>query len=479
MAGYGVTTQGFNRKRLPEQLQEIFDEIKKHFGEDAPLTIDTVLGLKAYITAERFAAMWEVVEAVYLQMYPMSATGSNLDRAVSFTGVKRLQAEPSSANVVWYGELGTVIPEFSAVKNIRSQVNYYNTEEITISQRIAHDVCLVSAVSKISVGDKLILSINGVRYQYVTDRSSITYAIEKLGLILKGIPYLTVSTDGTELRITADTVRAFELELASGLKLIEIGVVSECETDSASTDLAEAGELSGIVTTQNGLARVVNLITGTSGRFEESDSELYARYHLGVYHAGAGTSESLLANLLEVSGVKEVFVYENDQNTADSYGTPANSLHCIVKGGLDSDVARTILAFKPAGIPTFGTTTVSVKDSQNFNKTIHFSRPKRKYIWVKVVASTFVDQTEYAKSGYIVNLANAIMEYGATLSVGADVILQRIVGKCVEIEGIGKVEISLGITNNLTDPEPRYSAENITIAPNEEAFFDKSLIVIG
>lgn len=479
MADYGVVDSGFVRKRLPEQLQEIYSEMKAGFGNDTSLEPDTVLGGLSNITAERFSAMWEELEDVYLQMYPMSATGSNLDRAVSFTGVTRLQEQPSSVDVVWYGAEGTVIPDYTSVRNVNSQVLYFNNGEFTISKSKAYDVIISPAKSKINTGETIALMIDGVTYRYTTNRSSVAYAIEELGKILKGVNYIHTTTNGVEMRITASTVESFDLELVSGLKLDKLGVTNVCLTEGASLDYAEKGEVSEIVSTVTGLDLVNNLTDGTRGRFEETDSELYARYSQGVYHTGAGTSESIYANLMKVKGIISALVYENDQKTPDEYGTPANSIHCIVKGGLDNEIAETILALKPAGIPTHGNVLIQVADSQNIKRTIKFSRPKKKYIWIKVIAQTFIDQNELAKSGYIVNITNNIMSYGNSLPVGADVILQRIMAECVKIDGVNSVDVSIGVTNTLTDSEPVYGKTDIKIAPGEEAIFDKSIIVVS
>lgn len=335
------------------------------------------------------------------------------------------------------------------------------------------------AKSKINIGETIALMIDGVTYRYTTNRSSVAYAIEELGKILKGVNYIHTTTNSVEMRITASTVESFDLKLVSGLKLDKLGVMNDCLTEGASLDYAAQGEVSEIVSTVTGLDLVNNLTDGTRGRFEETDSELYARYSQGVYHTGAGTSESIYANLMKVKGIISALVYENDQKTPDEYGTPANSIHCIVKGGLDNEIAETILALKPAGIPTHGNVLIQVADSQNIKRTIKFSRPKKKYIWIKVIAQTFIDQNELAKSGYIVNITNNIMSYGNSLPVGADVILQRIMAECVKIDGVNSVDVSIGVTNTLTDSEPVYGKTDIKIAPGEEAIFDKSIIVVS
>lgn len=109
MANYGLTRSGFVRKRM-RAVKELYENAKKMFGEDIDLSPETVMGMMLNIESERFAALWELIESVYSAMYPISATGANLDRAVSFTGVTRLQAEHSTVPVIFYGNAGVEIP---------------------------------------------------------------------------------------------------------------------------------------------------------------------------------------------------------------------------------------------------------------------------------------------------------------------------------------------------------------------------------
>lgn len=476
---YGVTTQGFNRKRLPEQLQEIFANLRTKFGEETELTPDTVLGVLAANEAERFATIWELVESLYGAMYPMSASGANLDRAVSFTGVKRLRSQPSAVDVVWYGREGVVVPEYTAVRNVHSQIEYYSVGSLTLNRSRAYDVEIAFNKGRIAVGEVVQVLINGVQYRYQTDRSSIPYAMEQLGNRLKALNFLSVSTNGNSLRLQAVTVAEFSANVSSNLSIVQLGCLNEAQTEGANTDLAEIGQVSEMITRIDGLDAVNNLSQGTAGRETETDAELYARYPLGVYQTGAGTVESLLDNLLRVKGVSAAFVYENTSESRDQFNTLPNAIHCIVQGGLDNAVAQAILTKKPAGIPTFGSTTVNVTDSQNVRRAVKFSRPRKRYIWIKVVANTFVDQGELAASGYIVSILNNLMAYGEKLQMGADVVLQRLIAQCVAVNGVNNVSVQIGVTNNITDAEPSYQAADIRIAPDEIAVFDKSIITIG
>lgn len=478
MSDYGVKKSGFVRKRLPEQLNEIRDSLKNRLDPNIDLTPDTVLGVVSHISAERFASIWELAEAIYATMYPMSATGSNLDKAVSFIGVTRLQEQPSSCAVTWFGKNGTVIPDYSCVRNKRNQVKYFALGDITISQNNAHCVTILPRVSSIGINDTLSVVINGVTYSYQTDRASIKYAMEKLFAKLARLEFADVKLNNLELTITASGVTGFSVTVSDKLSITKLGTLGRVTTDKAETDLAETGDISEIIDLVDGLDEVNNFSFGTAGRQEETDSELYQRYHKGVWHTGAGTAESIQANLLKVEGVNHAVVYENKSDTSNDFGMPAHSLYCVIKGGLDANIAQVILKHAPAGITLHGSRTVTAQDSQKINQLIKFGRPRKVYIWVNVIVNTFVDQTEFAATGYSTKIIENIMDYAATIKVGDDVILQRIIGKCVDVKGVGKVQVTIGKSSALDSAEPLLYDNNITVAPDEEAIFDRTIIKV-
>ena len=70
------------------------------------------------------------------------------------------------------------------------------------------------------------------------------------------------------------------------------------------------------------------------------------------------------------------------------------------------------------------------------------------------------------------------MNYAATLNVGDDVILQRMIGRCVDVKGVGKVQVTIGRTATLDSAMPSLNGNNITIAPDEEAIFDRTIIKV-
>ena len=136
---YGVLPSGFSRMRMPEIRQSIINALTQSLGIDLETRPDSITGQFIDVFAEREATMWELAEAVYFAMYPISATGINLDHAVSFAGVVRLFAEKSTAWCACYGVEGTIIPPGSLVRSANNQDNFLLDTPVTISRQNAID----------------------------------------------------------------------------------------------------------------------------------------------------------------------------------------------------------------------------------------------------------------------------------------------------------------------------------------------------
>lgn len=171
-----------------------------------------------------------------------------------------------------------------------------------------------------------------------------------------------------------------------------------------------------------------NLVTGSTGSARESDND----YRLRLYNArgsngGAATEPAIRSRLLsDVDGVTLAVVIENDQmTTIDSI--PPKSIHCIVNGGLEQNIADAIWKYKAAGIGTYGTTTITVQDSYGRSHDVSFSRSVNVPIYVRI-SVTIIDTEETVPDTVISLIKEGVVNYFNTLSLGDDVITQRLYG---------------------------------------------------
>lgn len=156
-------------------------------------------------------------------------------------------------------------------------------------------------------------------------------------------------------------------------------------------------------------------------------------------------------------------------------GRPAKSFEAVVQGGTDSDVAYKIWNTKPAGIQTFGNTSFTIVDSMGNNQVMNFSRPSPIYIWVQVALSLYAEETFPANGIDLV--AQAILNYGNSLGIGIDVLLQRVQAQIFTVPGIANGNMQIAATNLPTD-SPSFGTADIPIAENETSLFDVSRIFV-
>jgi hypothetical protein len=149
----------------------------------------------------------------------------------------------------------------------------------------------------------------------------------------------------------------------------------------------------------------------------------------------------------------------------------------VVSGGSDQAVADKLFEVKPAGIETYGNTSVQVLDENGDMQTCRFSRPANKYAWVRVTIN-LLDLEEALDPEYVTTIKNAVLAYGNSIGIGKDVIIQRFFGPIYEsTPGLGGITVEAAITASPINT-PTYTTTNIVIARAELASFDLARITV-
>lgn len=157
-------------------------------------------------------------------------------------------------------------------------------------------------------------------------------------------------------------------------------------------------------------------------------------------------------------------------------GRPPKSFETVVQGGTDAAVALKIWQLKPAGIQTFGNTSVPITDSQGNTQIINFSRATPIYIWV-TASITLNPQETFPPNGQQL-VSNAILAYGNSLGIGVDVLIQRVQAAIFTVPGIASANVQIARTLNPNDT-PNYVTTNIPIGQTEVSTWDLSRIVVS
>lgn len=197
-----------------------------------------------------------------------------------------------------------------------------------------------------------------------------------------------------------------------------------------------AGSLNKIYRAITGWDSITNAADGVLGRAVESRSAFELRRQQSVAANSQGMLTSILGNVLDVSGVSDAYVLENDTGapiTVTGVTLVANSLYVCAQGGVNLDVATAILKKKAPGCRYNGTTTVSVTDSNplyapNYpTYSVKFQRPTplRIYVAVSIANGADVPLDAVAQIQAAIIAAFAGADGGYPARIGATLLSSR------------------------------------------------------
>jgi len=243
--------------------------------------------------------------------------------------------------------------------------------------------------------------------------------------------------------------------------------------------IALAGTITVIDNPATGVDSVTNTLDAEGGRDVETDAELRARRFLQLQVPGTSSTEGVRSALLALDFVNDAFVITNrTDSTVDS--RPAHSSEAFVDDGGDSsnneEIALTILNAKPEGAQHVGDVVINVTDSQGFIQEVKFSRPSEIDIYIDVDITKNTDISEgdlYPATGDDLVLEK-ILDYGSSLIIARDVIVNRIIQAISEVPGV----IGVAITLKAGSPPSGSDTSNIPIDFDEKANFDSAFITV-
>lgn len=469
MSDYGLSAEGFKQKRLADIIQSMNSRIADQLGVQISTEANSVFGQLIGVFSYEIADLWEQTAQVYGAMYPHTASGVSLDNASALAGITPISAEETTVVCTCYGTDGTNIPYGSQISSAsNSNIVFQCTDSnAVISSTSACDVGIT--IESVSAGTYTV-TIDGTPHSYTADGSeTIAQVLTAIG---SGITEVTANVENDVLELVeSNQQNTFAVAITNNLAFERIGspVTFECTQTGAITPAI--GDLTDIVTTYAGWDAVSNNVPANTGREAESDTALRQRWNNSLYTRSVGMTDSIASALLTLNGVTSAYVYENDQDTTDADGRPPHSIEAVVNGGEVDEIGLVIWQKKSAGIDTYGSESVSINDSQGFPHTIHFNRP--------IVVPIYLDiaVTEYPEEALPPNaqtmIVDAVINYGNTLTVGNDVILQRFMGAIYQnVPGIGYITVTAS-TDGVT-----YSSTNISIDARHVATFDPTRVQV-
>lgn len=485
MADYGVTPAGFVRKRLADIRPEVIAALRNNLqAAGLPGEIETrpdsVIGILIDTFAEREAAVWELAEGVYGAMYPSTASGVNLDNAVSLTGAVREGATRSRGHVVLYGEGGTTVPAGSLLRNSETSELWEVAEESRITRSNAADALLV--LTGAAGGQMYTVYLDGIPYSYSAPAgASAAQVFTGLAAAITDTAVAAVATaDG--LSLLAGSGTGFPVGLSSNLRIKRLGSPALAQSAVPSVLGAETGSLSVLVSEVAGWTGVNNPASAVPGVVAESDSSLRNRYGTGLYALGGATLRAVIAHVRAgAPGVTNVVAYENTGDYTDMSGRPPHSLHVIAEGGLDVEIAQAIYQSKAGGIATHGAFAVPVEGTLGLQTVIRFDRPVPVYVWVKAAITLLDPEEQSFPDAGLSDIQNALATFGSQLEIGDDVVWQAFFRAVYTVSGVAHAGLTFATSTDPAMPPAAgaYQAANITIQPNQRALFDASRVEVS
>jgi uncharacterized phage protein gp47/JayE len=482
---YGITDSGFVIKTLPVIKQELESNFRSVFGQDIDVSESSVFGQIIGIMADRESTQWEQMQKVYYSQYRSSASGFSLDEAVNKLGIVRKQATKSTVIIYLEGDDGTIVYKSGTQYSMSETGNIFVPieEQENISKLDINECAL--RIENNDDGDFTVV-IDGVTCTYTASGDSYSD-------ISSGIANAIESNYGSDIAYTvssSDRYVIIKSNTALDIDSITSNLVylfkSNCEAQQAgylqttpiSVDTIESSNVDGT------LDSVINLEPGNPGTNTETDTELRQRAELSVRLLGSASISAIKARILQnIENASQVFIYENTSDvTVD--GRPPHSFETIISGGNEQEIAQLIWDVKPAGIQTVSTANpsgdeykeITVKDVNNNDRTVYFSRPIDKYAHCRITINSFYDEEEYPDNGNTA-VKNGVSDFGNNLGIGKDIIPQRLHAPIYNVPGIESIIVEIAITDNPGD-SPSFTTGKVSIAANEISKWDISRITI-
>lgn len=442
MATYGITSTGFVPKTLEIVRDEVNADLRARFGPSIPLGDDEILGQIVGILAEREALLWELLETVYNMMDPDAATGTLQDAICALTGTVRLAATRSLVALVLTGTNGTVIPISSQVSTLSTDIFFRTLAQATLATLISW-----APTTAYTLGQQRTNA--GRCYQVITAGTSAG----------SGGPTTTAAdiTDGTvHWRYLGEGAAATN---------------ANAEAVNTGPQVALTGDITVIETPVGGWQSVINMADATPGRNVESDADLRVRREEELAAPGKSPIDAIRSDLLDVSGVTAVRVFENVTDVTDADGVPPHSVEALVQGGTDQAIFDQLLDSVAGGIRTHGTTSGTSTDEEGVVHTMKFSRPTTINIWV--IITLVKDAATYPADGDT-QVKTAITTGSYVGITGKDAVSSAIAARAFQVKGVLDVTACL-----IGTADPPVASTTIAIALRQLAAYDSARITVN
>lgn len=344
-----------------------------------------------------------------------------------------------------FGPNGFIAPLESAIlAGVLADFNAAFGGNLNLAQTTPQGQLAVSQAAVIGNGNDLFLAImNNVDPAFASGRMQ--DAIARI-YFLERQPARPTTVQATCTGLAGTSIATGALALATdgniyactGGGAIPIGgtVTLSFACQTAGPIVCPVGSLNSIYRTVPGWDSISNPTEGVVGQDVESRADFEARRAASVAINAAGVLPAIRASVLNVAGVLDAYVTENDTGSPVTTGgvtIAAHSLYVAAVGGTNDDVAEAIWRKKNPGCGYTGNTTVTVVDDNSGysipypSYDVTFQRPGSR----PVVFAISLAAGPLVPSDAVTQIRNAVLaafngtDGGARARIGATIFASR------------------------------------------------------
>lgn len=442
MPTYGLTEAGFVAKTLEDIQGEYESDYQEGFGAGVNLEPESTNGQILGIQSERIAEIWEALLDLAAAMDPDQAEDVAQDSVAGLTGTIRDRPKFSKAVLLAVGTTGTVLIAGRVFSVVGSGVRFASNADATLTAGTAWVHSTVYAPGDI-----------------VTNSGNTYYNLEGGLSAASGGP----TGAGASVIDGANIWRY----LGAGSGLAYVPVTAQVSGPKP----ALAWSITSIETAVSGLDFVTNLLDATLGADLETNAKLRLRREAELHSTGLAAVDAIRANLAQVAGVTQVFVFENtDPVNTNGDGMPPNSVEAVVDGGDDEVVRAAVFAATGGGIKAHGTNVGTVIDASGVTQTVAFTRASQLLAYLAI---TLLTNSDFPDDGVAQVVAAIIAWATSNLEVGVDLYSSQLVTPINTVPGV----VAVLLLNMGTSPSPTTSAPLIT-SSRQRVALDSSRISV-
>lgn len=211
---------------------------------------------------------------------------------------------------------------------------------------------------------------------------------------------------------------------------------------------------------------VTNLSPATGGADLETDYDLRKRIDANSQSKEGPTRDGLKTGMLNVNGVGDAFIVDNDTAQTDDQGNPPWTVHVYVKGGKPENIAQKLLDIGSTNSSFVGDQVVTAYDQGGHAQEIRFDYVNDLPIYVSVTLIGENIDTDTVKQ--------SIIDYVDDVGMGNKVVMSKLLVAISQNDNVEDTEnLQMGTEQN------NLGSSNIEAKPYQNATTDESLIEVN